>query len=549
MQFSNRPVQDGAGSRKGLPGRLLVDFCGLSMRILRLANRGVSKPEFVREVFSMLKVFSGCDQITLELSTEGDRFRWDALPEHNGGMDVRYEKNGPDAKSVRNRSESEYGSVLSVPFSVDDKTSGLLLLMSIKKDYFRKHEVEFYQGLGQTLGVAIADRRAQSALRERVKELTCLYDLSQTVHKPSVSVDDILRHAVSIIPPAFQFPESTTARITLDSCTFASPGFTEGPFCLHSGITAKGNVRGKVEVFYRASRFQFTGDPFLAEEKNLIDGLARQISLAVERREAEEERKKLHEQLLHADRLATIGELAAGFAHELNEPIGSILGFAQLAQKNPGVPPQISSDLEKIVHASLHAREVVKKLLLFSRQVPAKMTRTDLNRTVSEGLEFLSYRCAKENIRVEKQLDTRLPEITADGSQLHQVLVNLAVNSIQAMPGGGTLSVETRLAGDHVELVVEDTGIGMSEEVRERVFLPFFTTKKVGQGTGLGLAVVHGIVISHNGSVTVESKAGAGSRFVVRLPREIESDTTANSVPGNGRDPFPDTGDQEGDRA
>jgi signal transduction histidine kinase len=116
-------------------------------------------------------------------------------------------------------------------------------------------------------------------------------------------------------------------------------------------------------------------------------------------------------------------------------------------------------------------------------------------------------------------LAPRLPEITADASQLQQVLVNLVVNAIQAMQGGGTLTIRTAATERHVSLVVEDTGVGMSEEVRQRVFLPFFTTKPVGKGTGLGLSVVHGIVQAHGGVVRVESRQRAGSRFTMELPR------------------------------
>jgi signal transduction histidine kinase len=247
--------------------------------------------------------------------------------------------------------------------------------------------------------------------------------------------------------------------------------------------------------------------------------VAREVSLIIERRHTEEEKTRLQDQLRHADRLATIGQLAAGVAHELNEPLGSILGFAQLTKKSPDLHRQAAEDIERIEKASLHAREVVRKLMLFSRQMPPQKSRVAVNQLVEEGFYFLESRCAKEGIEVARSLAPNLPDITADRSQLHQVLVNLVVNAIQAMPGGGRLTVATRAEGeDHIAITVEDTGVGMSEDVLRQIFVPFFTTKDVSEGTGLGLSVVHGIITAHGGSVNVESQAGRGTEFEIRLP-------------------------------
>jgi signal transduction histidine kinase len=226
----------------------------------------------------------------------------------------------------------------------------------------------------------------------------------------------------------------------------------------------------------------------------------------------------LQAQLRHADRLATIGQLAAGVAHELNEPLGAVLGFAQLIQKASGLPKEAAADAQKIVRASLHAQEVIHKLLVFSRQKAPVKAQVSLNRVVQEGLYFLESRCARAGIQVSSILSPDLPDIHADASQLHQVLVNLVVNGIQAMPEGGTLTIETHVTPDFVSLSVADTGCGMTDEVREKLFTPFFTTKDIDQGTGLGLAVVHGIVTAHRGTILVESAPGQGARFEVRLP-------------------------------
>ena len=240
--------------------------------------------------------------------------------------------------------------------------------------------------------------------------------------------------------------------------------------------------------------------------------------MIVEKREAEEDKSNLQEQIRHADRLATIGQLAAGVAHELNEPLGNILGFAQLAKKNPGIPSQSATDIDKIISASLHSREIIKKLMLFSRQMPPKNEQVNVNKLVEEGLYFCDARCAKAGINLIRNLDPQIPKIEGDPGQLNQVLVNLVVNSIQAMPHGGELFISTDFDKDFVYLRIKDTGTGIKEEIQSKVFIPFFTTKDIDEGTGLGLAVVHGIVLSHKGSINFESEENEGTRFELKFP-------------------------------
>jgi signal transduction histidine kinase len=355
-------------------------------------------------------------------------------------------------------------------------------------------------------------------LGERVKELTCLYGITHVAQRPGVSLEETLQGIVELLPPAWQYPEIACARITLDERAYTTPGFREGPHRQAADIMVSGIRRGVVEVVYRRDRPEFAGGPFLKEERSLIDTVAGEVALIIERREAEDHKARLQEQLRHADRLATIGQLAAGVAHELNEPLGNILGFAQLAKKDPQLPKRATEDMEKIVKASLHAREVIHKLLIFARRMPSQKTRVNLNQVVEDGLYFLASRCAKAGIELHRALAPNVPEIIADPSQLQQVLVNLVVNAVQAMPNGGSLAIETRASHDHVLLIVKDTGIGMSDEDKKKLYTPFFTTKDVDQGTGLGLAVVHGIVTSHGGDIRVESEVGQGTRFEIHLP-------------------------------
>jgi len=358
----------------------------------------------------------------------------------------------------------------------------------------------------------------KAALTERIKELTCLYGIAQIAGEPGVSLEEIIQRIVELLPPAWQYPDIAFARITFDGASYSSP---EIRACRHkqtAEIVVNERSRGTVEIIYAQDRPDADEGPFLQEERNLINGVARQVALIIERKQAEEDKLKLHAQLRHADRLSTIGMLAAGVAHELNEPLGNILGFAELAKKTPEVPVSAKQDIEKIETASLQAREIIKKLLVFARQRPPKKSPINLNQVVRESFNFFEAQCAHEGVELIRDLSPELPEIIADPSQLNQVLVNLVVNALQSMSAGGRITVRTWSSDHHVYLAVEDTGPGISRENLEKIFVPFFTTKDIGHGTGLGLPVVHGIVISHGGTIDVDSKVGSGTRFVIRLP-------------------------------
>ena len=249
----------------------------------------------------------------------------------------------------RARSAGPYRSVALRRFAVDERSAGTLQLKTLRRECLSGKELEFHQGIADILGPAIASQRAQWALGERVKELTCLYGISRIAQLSGVGLDEALQRIVELLPPAWQFPGIACARIQLDRRAFATAGFREGPHRQAADLMIDGKQRGVVEVVYTEERPEFAAGPFLAEERSLIDTIAREVGVMVERREAEEYQSSLQVQLRHADRLATIGQLAAGVAHELNEPLGSILGFAQLIQKYPVLPEGAARDAERIV--------------------------------------------------------------------------------------------------------------------------------------------------------------------------------------------------------
>ena len=356
------------------------------------------------------------------------------------------------------------------------------------------------------------------ALRERVKELTCLYGLSQLAADDELPAEELLRRAVRCLPPAWLHPDVAAARVTVDGCEYTTPRFAETRWRQSADVEADGVQCGTVEVGYFEERPAREEGPFLNEERALLDAVARKLGLILERSKAREDRTRLRDQLIHADRLATVGRLAAGLAHELNEPLGAVLGFGQLARKSPALPAEAATDLDRVLAAALHAREIVRKLMLFARRTPPRREPVDVRTAVEEALTVVSTRCTEHGVRVVREYGEGLRPILADLAQVRQVVVNLAVNAVQSMERGGRLTVRTAADGDCVLLSVADEGTGMAQDVLERIFMPFFTTKDVGEGTGLGLSVVHGIVASHGGSIRVTSEIGRGSRFDVRLP-------------------------------
>ncbi len=354
---------------------------------------------------------------------------------------------------------------------------------------------------------------------ERMKELECLYALVQELADPAVTLPDALQRVVALLPAAWRYSEVAQARVVFDTLEF-SHGPHPGTDCAWATapITVQGKRRGEVWVGYPGDAISKKSAPFLKEEQRLLTEAARQIALFVERLNSKHQQEALREQLSHAERLITVGQLAAGVAHELNEPLGSILGFAQLLHKTPRLSTAVRADLDKIIAATLHARGIIQKLMFFARQSSPQMTAVALNPLIKDCVELLWWRCEDEGVDVIYTLDNELPSVWADEAQIRQVVINLVANAIQAMPGGGTLGIQTRRRYEQVEFSITDNGIGISPDVLPKIFDPFFTTKEVDQGTGLGLSVVHGIVAAHGGEINVTPNTPTGTRLCVRLP-------------------------------
>ena len=227
--------------------------------------------------------------------------------------------------------------------------------------------------------------------------------------------------------------------------------------------------------------------------------------------------KSLEEQLRKTERLAELGTLASGMAHEIGTPMNVILGRAELLMRKT-TDERAKRGLETIVTQVERITKIMNQLLSFARKRPVERRALDLGPVIKDMVDVVQGRIKQHQIQTEIHIAPRLPEVFADSDQMSQVLLNLVLNACQAMPNGGTLRIDLRSRHNHVALTVADTGCGIPKENVSKLFDPFFTTKPVGEGTGLGLTVVHGIIQEHEGSITVESQPNKGTTFHILLP-------------------------------
>ncbi|MCX6004868.1 MAG: ATP-binding protein [Chloroflexi bacterium] len=242
--------------------------------------------------------------------------------------------------------------------------------------------------------------------------------------------------------------------------------------------------------------------------------------------ESHQQLKESQQQLIQAEKLTSLGQLAASIAHEVNNPLSGILTYAQLLAKkikSGNVDNEIFlSYLAKMEAELIRSTKLIRNLLDFARQSPPAFRQVNLNDIVNRAFDLTAHAAQLQHVQVNKELDANLPGLMADFDQLQQVCTNLILNGIQAMPTGGTLTIRTTADKVRVKLEVQDTGCGISKENMTKLFTPFFTTKREVKGVGLGLAVSYGIIQRHNGKIEVQSKEGEGATFTIYLPLHTE---------------------------
>ncbi len=313
-------------------------------------------------------------------------------------------------------------------------------------------------------------------------------------------------------------------------------GLCPGLRCDSDGIFER--VKGFSEIFRPAVEFQIMradGTPVACEGDSNFVQCTHQPVLQLNVREITE-RKHIEQQTRQTEKLAGLGRLIAGVAHELNNRLAVIMGYAQILARQDcaRADGKVRDDVQKILHESAHTAAVVRNLLAFARPREPQMAVVDINQLIIQFLETHTSSLDNSSVRAEARLEPYLPRVRADLHQIEQVLANLVTNAVQALAdhkGRRTLTVSTEQRGAFVRVVVADTGPGIAPDLLPKIFEPFFTTKATGQGTGLGLSVCHSIVEEHQGKIWVQSAPNQPTRFIVELPTVPCDDATAATEP------------------
>jgi len=391
------------------------------------------------------------------------------------------------------------------------------------------------EDLGWNDGIVIIARdvtptvQLHEQLRERVKEQRTLYEITKILTDTEFPLDQRLKSIVSLLPPGWRYPEATHARIVFGEQTYTTPGFQHSPWLQSTPIHCFGNPVGRLDVSVTPEPPYDREDPFLAEETTLVEALARGIGEAAER-------ENLERQYLQAQKLESIGRLAGGIAHDFNNALGIVLGHIDLILEDIQEDSPFKTDLTKARNAADHAADLTRQLLVFSRREAAVPDIVDINDTLASIVHMLE-RIVPEEIQLRWDPAPQPCRVRANAGRLHQVLANLVVNARDAIVNGGSIAIAARREsldeaacvplsgarpGEYVCITVTDSGSGIDPDIIEDIFEPFYTTKPTGEGTGLGLATVYGIVSQCDGFIDVASEPNKGSTFSIYLPHAAE---------------------------
>ena len=434
--------------------------------------------------------------------------------------------------------------------------TGTLWAVSNVQNHFHEIDAQIYGGVGDHKGVAIVplsrrgerigavaiisreERIFSTADLERIEALADLLSVSlenaelvETLRQAEWRFRTLFRSAPDLVLTVVEGGRIREANDAVRDVTALDPSRVVGRMLHELVIDAdRERLSAALDASFegRASRIELSFAPLHGAEppsRRLVAVAMTKLpeadpeTVLIIGRDITAERE-MRQRLMESDRLAAVGELVAGVAHEVNNPLSSISAFAQLLLRDESLSSPQRDSIEVIRSETTRASYVVRDLLAFARRSEPRREPVDLNDVVDRTLRLRSYQFAASRVTVERRLAADLPSVLGDARQLQQVCLNLVTNAAQAMApgGGGVLTVVTRTEGSDVVLDVCDTGPGIPENVRSRIFEPFFTTKAEGEGTGLGLSVSYGIIGAHGGTIAVVSSVSPGSTFRVVIP-------------------------------
>lgn len=355
----------------------------------------------------------------------------------------------------------------------------------------------------------------QDSLKERIKELECLYDISTKISQ-STDIKSVAPFICSRLTKAFQFPNIAKASITILDQVYGDNISSSNHALIRETIIYQQEVIGQIKVYY------VTTDPhahsFLIEEKKLLNKVAQELSFLHEREKRSEQEALLNEIVRRQERLTVLGEMTAGVAHEINTPLGNVIGFSEFII-NSSKEKSTVRDAQKIMQSALHAREIVKKLMLFSCDIPQKLSVTKLYPLMKEAIALLSPLLKQHNITIQFNAQDKSASCLIDKVQFTQVIFNLLNNAIQASQARDKIILNLSTNKEFATILIQDFGCGIPSEIEDKIFEPFFSKRKNGTGNGLGLSVVHGIIKKHKGRIQFSSQPNVGTTFVISIPQ------------------------------
>ena len=473
-------------------------------------------------------------------------------------------------------------SFVGVPLLLEQAPIGVLLCWSRQRREFQSEEVALAQALGTSAAVGIRNARLHEETELRLRHTETLVSVSQAVGS-TLDLSEVLRRTTRemvralgadtgmawlltptrdrFVPlvgyhvPKDLLSKAPLAALKVDDPFFAAVGglveavtvtegmthpladtaiarFMEHKSLLIQPIRWKGELIGAFSVLWVRDAHRFT-----AEELRLTEGIALQGALAIENsrlyqgvKQQMAELKQTQAQLVQSTKLAAIGELAANIAHEINNPLTTVLGFASFIAERLKADDPMREELTLIQDEASRARDIVRDLLQFSRQRDFMPETANLNQVLEQVISMMRRQGAFGPVTVDEQYAPNLPGVEVDVARIKQVFLNIINNAVYVMPNGGSLTIRTLTTDRGVRVEFEDMGPGIAPEHRDRIFDPFFTTKPEVSGTGLGLSVSLGIVQSHGGTILVASEVGKGATFTVVLPLRVDGETPADAA-------------------
>ncbi len=401
---------------------------------------------------------------------------------------------------------------MGVPMMSGDRVLGILAVASYEKNAFSDEDLQFLINITNQASIAIVNAQLfHQILRgkqeweqtfDSITDLICLLDPEYRI----IRVNKVLAQQFGVQPEEIIgkccykvfHPGSKTP---CPECAHRQARDTKKPYTLE----VKRSTEDEVFLCSAFPRFgpngEFIGSVYLLRDIT--------------------EQKRLREQLVQSEKMAAVGQLVSGVAHELNNPLAGVMGYSQLLLMQNDLGSKTQNYLNKICKESDRAKNIVNNLLTFARKHKPEKKYLDINAIIEQTIELRAYDLKVSNIQVQKRFDSQLPKTMADFNQLQQVFINIINNAQQAMlgfKGKGEIRITTERYGEMIRVILQDTGPGIPRDIINKIFEPFFTTKEVGRGTGLGLSISYGIIQQHGGKISVNSTPGQGATFVIELP-------------------------------